>query len=68
MYNSGVYVMNTGNLIKPAMMLQSLVEHLDRWSKAVGIHGICILEAGQLPAKIAGECIESCVSLAFDGC
>ena len=68
MYIRGVYVRNDGAEIAPKVMLQSLVEHLERWSGAVGYHGLCILEAGQLPPLTAGFEMERCVSLAFDCC
>ncbi|KAH8075448.1 hypothetical protein JL721_1454 [Aureococcus anophagefferens] len=68
MYAHGVYNKNDGTIIDPSTMLQSLVEHLERWSDAVGVHGMCILEAGQLPARLAGQHMEQCVSLAFDNC
>ncbi|KAH8082071.1 acetyltransferase [Aureococcus anophagefferens] len=68
MYTRGVYVRNDGDVIAPKTMLQSLVEHLERWSDAVGFHGLCVLEAGQLPPLVAGYEMERCVSLAFDCC
>ena len=68
MYARGVYVRNDGDVIAPKTMLQSLVEHLERWSDAVGFHGLCVLEAGQLPPLVAGYEMERCVSLAFDCC
>ena len=39
MYAHGVYNKNDGTIIDPSTMLQSLVEHLERWSDAVGVHG-----------------------------
>ena len=68
MYTHGVYNRNDGTIIDPPTMLQSLVEHLERWRVAVGTHGMIILEAGQLPARLAGQHMEQCVSLAFDNC
>ena len=52
MYAHGVYNKNDGTIIDPSTMLQSLVEHLERWSDAVGVHGMCILEAGQGPRQV----------------
>jgi ferredoxin len=40
----GVHVDREGNVIPPGFVMQSLVEHLERWSEVIGRHGLLMLD------------------------
>ncbi len=46
--------------------MQSLVEHLNRWSAVVGKHGLIVLEVHCLEPMTIGKFIDKCESLHFD--
>lgn len=48
------------------MMVQSLVEHLERWSGVVTKHGMMILEVHCLEPKVVNKFLDSSNSLHFD--
>jgi acyl transferase domain-containing protein len=62
----GVNVDREGNLIPAPMMLQSLVEHLGRWSLVVNAHGLLLLEVHSLPAEAVFGHLDLTESLHFD--
>ena len=62
----GVYVDSDGGLIPAHMMVQSLVEHLERWSGVVTKHGMMILEVHCLEPKVVNKFLDSSNSLHFD--
>ncbi|NEO71398.1 type I polyketide synthase [Moorena sp. SIO3H5] len=62
----GVYVDSDGGLIPAQIMVQSLVEHLERWSSVVTKHGMMILEVHCLEPKVVNIFLDSSNSLHFD--
>ena len=64
----GVYVGNTAEAIPPEMMLQSAVEHLERWGKAIGRSGLIVLEVHAQDPEIGGKYMNESVSMCFDAC
>ena len=63
---SALSVDSNGELIPPAQAMQSLVEHLSRWSNVSSDHGLIILEVHSVDAVLAGEFSDECESLHFD--
>lgn len=63
---SGVYVDELGKLIQPCEMMQSLVEHFQRWAKIIGRHGLMILEVHCLPPQTVYQFLNQCENLHFD--
>ncbi len=64
--SSGIYVNEVGQLIPPCEMIQSLVEHFQRWAKIIGRHGIMILEVHCLPPQTVYNFLNRCENLHFD--
>jgi len=64
--SSGVYVDELGQLIPPCEMMQSLVEHFQRWAKIIGRHGLMILEVHCLPPQTVYNFLNQCENLHFD--
>ncbi|MBV8275926.1 MAG: methyltransferase, partial [Verrucomicrobia bacterium] len=62
----GVHVDHNGNLIPACDVLQSLVEHLQRWSVAVADFGLIVLEVHCLTADTIARYLDKCESLHFD--
>ncbi|NEP27176.1 GNAT family N-acetyltransferase [Moorena sp. SIO3I6] len=62
----GVYVDSDGSLIPAQIMVQSLVEHLEKWSDVVTKHGMMILEVHCLEPKVVNRFLDSSNSLHFD--
>ncbi|WP_414624618.1 GNAT family N-acetyltransferase [Calothrix sp. CCY 0018] len=62
----GVYVDPSGELIPPHVMVQSLVEHLERWSRVVTKHGIVILEVHCLEPEVVSKFLDKSINLHFD--
>ncbi|NEO80922.1 MAG: SDR family NAD(P)-dependent oxidoreductase [Moorea sp. SIO4G3] len=62
----GVYVDSDGGLIPAQIMVQSLVEHLERWSSVVTKHGMMILEVHCLEPEVVNRFLDSSNSLHFD--
>ncbi|NJL39308.1 MAG: polyketide synthase [Leptolyngbyaceae cyanobacterium SM1_4_3] len=61
----GVYVAPSGEPIPPHVMVQSLVEHLERWSKVVTKHGLIILEVHCLEPDVVNRFLDKCENFAF---
>jgi len=64
--SSALSVGNEGCLLSPSLVYQSLVEHFHRWAKILGSHGLIVLEAHCLPARIAHEFLYQTENLHFD--
>lgn len=64
----GVFVDLEGCPIPAHVMIQSLVEHLDRWAQIVNRHGLIILEVHSLPAAIVADHLSLIENLHFDAC
>ena len=62
----GVSVNAKGNLIPSSIMIQSLVEHLNRWSKIITKHGLIILEVHSLKPEVVYEFLDQSENLHFD--
>jgi malonyl CoA-acyl carrier protein transacylase len=62
----GVYVAPSGEPIPPHVMVQSLVEHLERWSRVVTKHGLIILEVHCLEPDVVNRFLDKCENLHFD--
>ncbi len=62
----GVYVSTEGKSIPPHIMVQSLVEHLKRWSFVVGKHGLIILEVHCVEPKVVHSFLDRSENLHFD--
>lgn len=62
----GVYVAPSGEPIPPHIMVQSLVEHLERWSKVVTKHGLIILEVHCLESFVVNRFLDKSENLHFD--
>jgi malonyl CoA-acyl carrier protein transacylase/ribosomal protein S18 acetylase RimI-like enzyme/acyl carrier protein len=62
----GVYVDEAGDSIPPAVMVQSLVEHLARWAQVVTRHGLLLLEVHSLPPEVVARHLDLSESLHFD--
>ncbi|WP_127530237.1 AprA-related methyltransferase [Paenibacillus kobensis] len=60
------YVDSEGNEIPAVNVIQSLVEHLDRWSSVMGKHGMIILEVHCLEPQTVRAYMSKCESLHFD--
>lgn len=64
--NYGVYVDNEGNSIPQNEAVQSLVEHLSRWSSIELKYGIIILEVHCLESAVVSQYLGESESLHFD--
>ncbi|MCP5425305.1 MAG: SDR family NAD(P)-dependent oxidoreductase [Gammaproteobacteria bacterium] len=62
----GVYVDEQGQSIAPAEMVQSLVEHLQRWSDVANRHGLILLEVHCLTPELVRRFLDHSESLHFD--
>jgi|GEM_PF-558387 len=62
----GVYVDDDGRAIPPAAVVQSLVEHLERWASIVNDHGLILLEVHCLDPLVVREHLDQSESLYFD--
>lgn len=62
----GVYVAPSGDFIPPHIMVQSLVEHLDRWSRVVTKHGLIIMEVHCLEPFVVNRFLDKSENLHFD--
>ncbi len=63
-----VSVDTQGNLIPPHIMVQSLVEHLERWFRIVTKHSLIILEVHSLEAQVINKFLDRTENLHFDAC
>jgi acyl transferase domain-containing protein/SAM-dependent methyltransferase len=63
---SGIYIDADGGLIPPGEMIQSTVEHLQRWAQAVSVHGLIALEVHCLPAQVTARFLDESESFHFD--
>nr|7UCL_A Chain A, Polyketide synthase-related protein [Cylindrospermopsis raciborskii]7UCL_B Chain B, Polyketide synthase-related protein [Cylindrospermopsis raciborskii] len=61
-----VCVDDQGELIPPHVMVQSLVEHLERWSQVVNKHGLMILEVHCLEPRVVYQFLDKSENLHFD--
>jgi polyketide synthase PksM len=64
--SEAVCVDQTGNTIAPPLVIQSLVEHFQRWAQIIGRHGLLMLEVHCLETKTVGKWIDKCENLHFD--
>ncbi|NEP72538.1 MAG: methyltransferase [Okeania sp. SIO2G4] len=55
-----------GKLIPPHIAVQSLVEHLERWSSIITRHGLLLLEVHSLTPAVVQKYIDESESLHFD--
>src|SRR5262249_41929086 len=55
-----------GNSIAPAAAVQSLVEHLQRWSSIIGKHGLMMLEVHCVAPQTIARFMNQCESLHLD--
>jgi malonyl CoA-acyl carrier protein transacylase len=62
----GVYVAPNGQPIPPHVMVQSLVEHLERWSSVVTERGMIILEVHCLEPGVVNRFLDKSENLHFD--
>jgi acyl transferase domain-containing protein/SAM-dependent methyltransferase/acyl carrier protein len=62
----GVHIDRAGQLIAPAQVVQSTVEHLQRWAGVINRHGLLMLEAHSLPAAATGRFLDESESFHFD--
>ncbi|MBW4635672.1 MAG: GNAT family N-acetyltransferase [Iphinoe sp. HA4291-MV1] len=62
----GVYVDKNGRSIPPHMMVQSLVEHLERWASVLTKHGLIVLEVHCLSSEVTYKFLDKSESLHFD--
>lgn len=62
----GAYVSRNGEEICPAYVLQNLVEHLQRWSFAIGKHGLLVLEVHSLAPEVIAQWFDECENFHFD--
>ncbi|MBE9227560.1 GNAT family N-acetyltransferase [Phormidium sp. LEGE 05292] len=62
----GVYVDRSGASIPPHIMIQSLVEHLKKWSSIPTKHGLIILEVHCLEPEIVYQFLNKSENLHFD--
>lgn len=62
----GVYVDGDGDLISSEAAVQSLVEHLSRWSRLGSRHGLIIIEVHCLPPQTVLAHFNECENLHFD--
>src|SRR5580658_2929575 len=56
----------SGRRIAPESALQSLVEHLTRWTAALGRHGLLLLEVHSLPPETVQRHLDASENLYFD--
>ncbi len=61
-----VSVYPSGELIPPAVAVQSLVEHLQRWAEVVTKYGLIILEVHSLNPDVVYTFLDRCENLHFD--
>ncbi len=64
--SEAVYVDRAGKSIPATSVMQSLVEHLERWSFIIGKHGLIVLEVHCLEPKTVNDFIDKCENLHFD--
>ncbi len=62
----GVYIDPDGGLIAPEDAVQSLTEHLQRWGRIAGGHGLLLLEVHSLPPDIVARYRDLSENLHFD--
>ncbi|MCP2728259.1 aminotransferase class I/II-fold pyridoxal phosphate-dependent enzyme [Limnofasciculus baicalensis] len=66
LHYQAVCVDGQGELIPPHVMVQSLVEHLERWSQVVTKHGLIILEVHCLEPRVVYQFLDKTENLHFD--
>jgi acyl transferase domain-containing protein/enoyl-CoA hydratase/carnithine racemase/acyl carrier protein/SAM-dependent methyltransferase/NADP-dependent 3-hydroxy acid dehydrogenase YdfG len=62
----GIYIDAEGHAILPGDMIQSTVEHFQRWSTLVNQHGLIVLEAHCLAADVTARYLDETESFHFD--
>ncbi|MDP7016062.1 MAG: acyl carrier protein [Pirellulaceae bacterium] len=62
----GAYVDNRGAAVEPAIVVQSLVEHLRRWSSLATGHGLIVLEVHSMAPSATAQYFDQSESLHFD--
>jgi acyl transferase domain-containing protein/NAD(P)-dependent dehydrogenase (short-subunit alcohol dehydrogenase family)/acyl carrier protein/ubiquinone/menaquinone biosynthesis C-methylase UbiE/GNAT superfamily N-acetyltransferase len=63
---SGVFVDERGDLIESREAVQSLVEHLERWSEILTGQGLLLLEVHSLPPRLVRRFLDQTENLHFD--
>ncbi|MBP5971591.1 SDR family NAD(P)-dependent oxidoreductase [Brasilonema sp. CT11] len=58
----------SSHLVPPSIMVQSLVEHLERWAAVVTKHGLIISEVHCLEPTVVYKFLEKSENLYFDAC
>lgn len=66
LHHEAVHVRRDGSLIDPAEAMQSLVEHLRRWSAVTTRFGLILLEVHCLPPRVVREFLHESENLHFD--
>jgi acyl transferase domain-containing protein len=62
----GAYVDSTGRVILAGTLVQSLTEHLERWSNIISKHGLLVLEVHCLKPAVISKFIDESDSFHFD--
>ena len=62
----GIYINSQGETIPPGEMVQSTVEHLQRWSALVNGHGLIVLETHCLAPQVNAKHLDESESFHFD--
>ncbi|HEX7679467.1 MAG TPA: class I SAM-dependent methyltransferase, partial [Thermoanaerobaculia bacterium] len=62
----GIYIDAECRSIPPGDMIQSTVEHLRRWSRAVNEHGLILLEVHCLPPDVTAQYLDESENFHFD--
>ncbi len=62
----GVYIDDCGAAISPAVVVQSLVEHLARWANVATRHGLVVLEVHSVDPLVTRRFLDQSESLHFD--
>jgi len=63
---NGLYIDTEGHAIPRGDMIQSTVEHLQRWSQVVNENGLLLLEVHCLPPDMTARYLDESESLHFD--
>jgi len=62
----GIYIDAQGRVVSAGDMVQSTVEHLQRWSTLVNEHGLMVLEVHCLAAQVVARYLDESESFHFD--
>ena len=64
----GIYIDAQGRAVAPEQVIQSTVEHLERWSTLVNGHGLILLEVHCLSAEVNARYLDESEGFHFDAC